>query len=198
MGSQIFERPSGGRYGGRWISDRYLKSNIYQIFGVQKSVRRKTGSNPRPRIIAGKPCQRGIPFDHRGFILSTSNCYISPSFGDNKLRECYTTLGFTVELREGAIEQEEQYIAFGWALQTHERKTYRRNEHMYYVITWSFPYRELYLRDCNSRFQHSHCSVFKVLKLRHSKVYVSVKNTQISGNRWDIGKVKSRSNGTVY
>ena len=113
VGSQIFERPSGGRYGGRWISDRYLKSNIYQIFGVQKSVRRETGSKPRPRIIAGKPCQRGIPFDHRCFILSTSNCYISPSFGDNKLRECYTTLGFTVELREGAIEQEEQYIAFG-------------------------------------------------------------------------------------
>ena len=29
VGSQIFERPSGGRYGGRWISDRYLKSNIW-------------------------------------------------------------------------------------------------------------------------------------------------------------------------
>ena len=49
VGSQIFERPSGGRYGGRWISDRYLKSNIYQIFGVQKSIKHETGSNPRPR-----------------------------------------------------------------------------------------------------------------------------------------------------
>ena len=57
VGSQIFERPSGGRYGGRWISDRYLKSNIYQIFGVQKSIGRETGSKPRPHIIAGKPCR---------------------------------------------------------------------------------------------------------------------------------------------
>ena len=29
VGSQIFERPSDGRYGGRWISDEYLKSNIW-------------------------------------------------------------------------------------------------------------------------------------------------------------------------
>ena len=49
VGSQIFERPSGGCYGGQWISDRYLKSNIYQIFGVQKKgVSYEAGSNPRP------------------------------------------------------------------------------------------------------------------------------------------------------
>ena len=29
VGSQIFERPSGGRYGGRWISDGYFKSDIW-------------------------------------------------------------------------------------------------------------------------------------------------------------------------
>ena len=29
VGFQIFERPSGGRYGGRWISDGYFKSNIW-------------------------------------------------------------------------------------------------------------------------------------------------------------------------
>ena len=29
VGSQIFERPSDGRYGGRRISDEYLKSNIW-------------------------------------------------------------------------------------------------------------------------------------------------------------------------
>ena len=33
--------------------------------------------------------------------------------GLNELRECYTTLGFTVEVRKGAIEQQKQYIAFG-------------------------------------------------------------------------------------
>ena len=69
VGSQIFERPSGGRYGGRWISDRYLKSNIYQIFGVQKSVRQETGSNPTPRRTTGKSCRRWIPFDHRSFMI---------------------------------------------------------------------------------------------------------------------------------
>ena len=68
VGSQIFERPSGGRYGGRWISERYLKSNIYQIFGVQKSVKHETGSNPRPRTTSGKLCRRRIPFDHRSII----------------------------------------------------------------------------------------------------------------------------------
>ena len=29
VGFQIFERPSGGRYGGRWISDGYFNSNIW-------------------------------------------------------------------------------------------------------------------------------------------------------------------------
>ena len=29
VGFQIFERPSGGRYGGRWISDGYFESNIW-------------------------------------------------------------------------------------------------------------------------------------------------------------------------
>ena len=51
VGSQIFERPSGGRYGGRWISDRYLKSNIYQIFGVRKkSVRRRDRTLDRAQL----------------------------------------------------------------------------------------------------------------------------------------------------
>ena len=137
VGSQIFERPSGGRYGGRWISDRYLKSNIYQIFGVQKSVWYETGSNPRPRITSGKPRQRQIPFDHRFFTSSLYKCNIAPSFGDLTNFVSTTPSSF------------------------------------------------------------SHCSVFKVLKLRHSKRYVSVKHTWISGHRWDIGKMKSPSNGTV-
>ena len=82
VGFQIFERPSGGRYGGRWISDRYLKSNIYQIFGVQKSVWHKTGSNPRPRITSGKAYRRQIPFDHRSFTWFLYNFNIPPPFGD--------------------------------------------------------------------------------------------------------------------
>ena len=94
VGSQIFERPSGGRYGGRWISDRYLKSNIYQIFGVQKSVKHETGSNPRPRTTSGKLCRREIPFDHRCFILLTSSCYIAPSFQDFILKSRYCPVPF--------------------------------------------------------------------------------------------------------
>ena len=82
VGFQIFERPSGGRYGGRWISDGYFKSNIWWIFGVEKSISYETGSNPRLRVNVAKSCCGRIPFDHRCFISSPTNRYIPLSFGD--------------------------------------------------------------------------------------------------------------------
>ena len=47
------------------------------------------------------------------YILTKQLLYSTFLWGLNELRECYTTLGFTVEVREGAIEQQKQYIAFG-------------------------------------------------------------------------------------
>ena len=104
---------------------------------MEKSVHDEAGSNPRYHTNVTRGCRGHIPFDHRSFIVSLSNCNIPPPFED--------------------------LTNFASATPS------------------SVP----------------RCSVFKVLKLRHSKAYVSVKHIQLSGNRWDIGKMKSRSNGIV-